>query len=200
MAALRSNPLSATWMLLVSALCSDCAKVSSSDLLDIARSDGGVALDLALPPRDLTSAIAPDLTLAIAPDLAAPVRDLAPVDLGPFPPGAFYQISVKATGQLLSVHNSATTDGATVEEQPAHGTGDQRWSLTATATAGVYQIVNGLSQSCLDVNAASTADGATVWIWSCGSATSQQWNLHDAGGGFYNLINVNSNSCLDLDN
>jgi hypothetical protein len=191
MAARQSTPWSAAWLLLVSALCGDCAKVSSSAPFDSARSDGGAALDLA-PPSDLTPAMALDLT--------APVSDLAHVDLGPFAPGNFYQVSVKVTGQLLSVHNSATANGAIVEEQPARATGDQRWSLTATATTGAYQIVNAQSQSCLDVNAGSTADGATVWIWSCGNAASQQWSLHDAGAGFYNLVNVNSMSCLDLDN
>jgi hypothetical protein len=50
-----------------------------------------------------------------------------------------------------------------------------------------------------DVNAGSTADGATTWIWSCSGATSQHWTLQDAGGGFYTLVNANSESCLDLD-
>ena len=204
MAGLQSSPLSAAWLLLLSALCSECAKVSSGDTSDITHGDGGAPADLATP-SDLTQAsdqaTPSDLAQPIVHDLTAPIVDLAqPVDLGPFPSGALYQISVKATGQLLSVHGSATANGSIVEEQPAHGTADQRWSLTATAAAGVYQIDNVQSQTCLDVNGGSTGDGATVWIWSCGSATSQQWKLSDAGAGFYNLINVNSNSCLDLDN
>jgi hypothetical protein len=203
MAALQSSPLSAAWLLFVSALCSDCAKPSATDPFDASHSDGGVALDLA-SPNDLTPlVVVHDLAQRdlAQPDLAQPiVADLAQAIVPPDLAQAFYQVSVKATGQLLSVHSSATANGSIVEEQPAHGTPDQRWSLTATATMGVYQIVNAQSQSCLDVNGGSTGDGATVWIWTCGTATSQQWNLTDAGAGFYNLVNVNSKSCLDLDN
>jgi hypothetical protein len=120
--------------------------------------------------------------------------------MGPFPRGAIYLISSKSTGQLISVHASATANGSVIEQQPIMGTADQHWLLMATATAGTYQIVNAQSQTCLDVNGASTSDGATVWIWSCGTATSQQWILKSAGSNFYNIVNGNSMSCLDLSN
>src|SRR5260370_1821668 len=119
MAAMQSTPRSAAWLLLVSALCSDCAKVAASDPAVTAHGDGGdvyglVPRDLATPtatppphdaamrPRDLTVMAAHDLAvvhdLAVAHDLALPPPDLMHADLGGvFPPGAFYQISSKAT-------------------------------------------------------------------------------------------------------
>jgi hypothetical protein len=39
-----------------------------------------------------------------------------------------------------------------------------------------------------------------VAIWSCIVATDEEWTLQAAGAGFYNIVNVNSQSCLDLDN
>ena len=121
---------------------------AESPRIEMARSDGGDGPIFDLSAPDL--AVPPDLaTATIAPDLTAPAADLAqPIDLGPFPPGAFYQVSVKATGQLLSVHNSATADGSVVEEQPAHATADQRWSLTATATAGTYHVLIERGECC----------------------------------------------------
>jgi hypothetical protein len=170
---------------------------------------GSSAHDLSWP-RDLTTmrdatplpVPAPDLARAVVYDLAPPPPpppDLAATDMAGFVRGDYYQVSSKVSGQLLSIHNSATSNGAITEQQPAHGTADQRWTLGAATTPGAYQLINGGSQSCLDVNGASTADGATVWIWTCGTVTSQAWTLKDTGGGYYNLVNVNSASCLDLD-
>lgn len=201
---------SAVWCFYLGGLCAGCASA-----LPIASSDGGLAAsDLGTPvdllePHDSDTVAAlhdlasvPDLAtprdLAPPPDLTPPADLATPPDLGPFPPGAVFQVSSKATGQLLSIHNSATTNGAITEEQPARNTPDQRW-LVQAAASGTYAIVNDGSQTCLDVNAGSTADGATTWIWSCNSGASQRWTLKDAGGGFYSLVNVNSQSCLDLD-
>jgi hypothetical protein len=166
---------------------------------------GGVAAppDLAqavtaAPPADLAMhmpAPAPN-DLAVATPVAVP--DLSPPpDLGPFPPGALFYISSKATGQLMSIHNSSTINGSITEEQPAHGTADQRWTLQQNGPT--YFIVNAQSTTCLDVTGSSTSDGAATGIFICSPSRSQQWQLLDAGGGFYNLVNANSQSCLDLD-
>jgi hypothetical protein len=177
------------WLLLC-CLCAGCASVAPTGSPD------GKQLD-ASSGRDLVSSI----DFAAPPDLNVPM-DLAlaaPLDLGPFPANAIYQISNKQTGGLLSVHGSSVANGSITEQQPAHSTPDQRWSVV-TLTAGVYQLVNANSQTCLDVNGASTADGATTWIWTCSSSVGQEWLMQNAGSGYYNIINVNSQSCLDLDN
>jgi hypothetical protein len=202
MAVLQSTPRCAAWLLVVSALCIHCAKVSPTD--PATRHDAGIDLDLS--SRDLTTThdgmpaagTTRDLATARVNDLARPA-DLASTDMAGFTRGAFYQVSSKLTGQLISVHGAATSDGSAIEQQPAHGGADQRWTLTAATTPGAYQLINVASQTCLDVNGASTADSATVWIWTCGTVTSQAWTLKDAGGGFYSIVNVNSGSCLDLD-
>jgi hypothetical protein len=202
MAARVATLRTAAGMMLAGAL--GCAAPSANQPPDASVNESGAARDLAgggdltrAAPGDLTTASAAAADLASARDLAQPI-DMALQDLGPFPPGAAYQISVKATGQLMSVHNAATANGSIIEEQPAHGGADQRWLLNASGS--YWAIVNGQSQTCLDVNGASTSDGATVWIWSCSGATSQAWSLQDAGSGFYNIVNANSGSCLDLDN
>jgi hypothetical protein len=179
---------------LVLVLAGGCAAVDApSDARD------GAVPDLDAPADDQAMAAAHDAASA-APTIdlamAAPV-DMATQDLGPFPPGAVYNVSNKSTGKLLSIHNSSTLDNSITEERGANNGPDQRWRLVA-AGAG-YQLVNDQSHTCLDVQNGLTSDGATTWIEPCSAAVSQQWILQDAGGGFYTLVNANSMSCLDLD-
>jgi hypothetical protein len=197
---MQSTRWSTAWFLVASALCCQCAKESVFD--PATRSDGGDS-DLAQPlelgtPRDAGINGPRDLATGGTADLAMlpPVSDMASTDMAGFIAGSYYQVSSKLTGQLLSLHGSATAAGTTTEQQPAHGGPDQRWTLATTN--GGYQIINGGSQSCLDVNGASTANGATTSIQPCGTATSQVWTLKDAGSGNFNLVNLNSGSCLDL--
>lgn len=184
---------------------SGCASVDSaphrtvSDMAttELAHVDDLAVADLTAPlPADMThAATPPDLSVApvTAPDLSPPP------DLGPFPAGTFYAISVKSDGQLLSVRNQSTLAGSITESQPAHGTPDQRWTLQLLDSG--YRIINGQSGTCLDVASASTSDSAATGIYSCSAALSQEWKLVPITGTFYyNIINVNSSKCLDLDN
>jgi hypothetical protein len=187
---------------------SGCATVDSAPHMtasDMATADvdvGGVGVggaDFAVtppPPKSIDMAI---VQPAPTPDLLS-TPDLLPApDLGPFPPGTFYDISVKTDNQLLSVRNQSTLNGSITEEQPPHGTPDQRWTLQV-ADSG-YRIINGQSNTCLDVASSSTADSAATGIYTCSAALSQQWTLQVvAGTGYYNIVNVNSKSCLDLNN
>jgi hypothetical protein len=190
MAACRVASSSASIVLLslgVMAGAIDCASVSP----------GNPSADASAVPNDLAT---PNLHDASAPppDLAQP-PDLAPAMVADMAQPALYQISVKATGQLLSVHNAATANGSIVEQQPALARADQRWQVRANG-AGAFAIVNAQSGNCLEVAGASSADGATVQIWTCSGSSAQAWMMTDAGGGFYNVVNVNSRSCLDLNN
>jgi xyloglucan-specific exo-beta-1,4-glucanase len=54
------------------------------------------------------------------------------------------------------------------------------------------------SGKCLDVNGASTASGAAVIQWACHGGANQQWNLEDAGGGYWRVKAGHSGMCLDL--
>jgi hypothetical protein len=184
---------------------SGCASVdpaphmTTSDLAttELAHVDDLAVADMtSLEPADMAHAVTPadlSVTPVSAPDLSPPP------DLGPFPAGTFYAISVKSDGQLLSVRNQSTLAGSITESQPAHGTPDQRWTLQLVDSG--YRIINGQSDTCLDVASSSTSDSAATGIYSCNAGLSQEWKLEVIGGTFYyNIINVNSGKCLDLDN
>ncbi|HEX4460849.1 MAG TPA: RICIN domain-containing protein [Polyangia bacterium] len=159
--------------------------------------------DLGTTPPPPPPAKMLDMTVTMpapSPDLAMTPPDMAqPRDLGPFPEGQFYEISVKSDGQLLSVRNQSTLNGSVTEEQPSHGTPDQRWTLQLVDSG--YRIINGQSGTCLDVAGSSTADSAATGIYTCSASLSQEWTLTPVTGtNFYNIVNVNSKSCIDLDN
>ena len=57
--------------------------------------------------------------------------------------------------------------------------------------------MNRLSGKPIGVFSASTADGAQIIQWTHDSDPDQQWTLRDAGGGYFNIVNVNSGKALD---
>jgi hypothetical protein len=68
---------------------------------------------------------------------------------------------------------------------------------TVVGTAGPegpYQTIAGRdSGKVLDVRSNSTADGAAIIQWrSSALAANQQWFFRDAGNGYYNVVNRNS--------
>jgi hypothetical protein len=60
------------------------------------------------------------------------------------------------------------------------------------------QLVARHSGKCLDVADASTADNARVVQYTCGTGTNQQWQVQDAGGGYFRLVARHSGRCLDV--
>ncbi|MCD0447229.1 RICIN domain-containing protein [Glycomyces sp. A-F 0318] len=60
-------------------------------------------------------------------------------------------------------------------------------------------IVNRNSGRCVDVVGGSTADGAEIIQYDCHGGANQQWELQDAGGGYYRIVSSASGRCLDVD-
>jgi hypothetical protein len=50
----------------------------------------------------------------------------------------------------------------------------------------------------MDVQAPNTADGSKIGQWTCNGNPWQTWSLVDKGGGYYNLVSLNSGKCLDV--
>ena len=68
----------------------------------------------------------------------------------------------------------------------------------STPRAGqTYRIANRLTGKPFGVSGASTANGAQIVQWTDDGDPDQQWTLLDAGGGWYNLVDVNSGLALD---
>ncbi|WP_051084020.1 carbohydrate-binding protein [Gilvimarinus chinensis] len=65
--------------------------------------------------------------------------------------------------------------------------------------AGTYIITNESSGKVLDVAGVSSSDGANVQQWDYSGGLNQQWMAEPVGDGSYELISINSGSCLDAD-
>ncbi|MNC94352.1 Serine protease 1 precursor [compost metagenome] len=67
---------------------------------------------------------------------------------------------------------AATANGTKVQLYDCNGTAAQQW----TKTAG-NDLVNPVSNRCLDAAGPSSADGTQLQIWDCTGAANQKWNV-----------------------
>lgn len=70
---------------------------------------------------------------------------------------------------------------------------------TIGGTAVTYvSLVGKLSGKCADVVSGSSDSKAEIILYTCGSASNQQWTFVDAGGGYYQIQAKHSGMCLDV--
>ncbi|WP_197034737.1 RICIN domain-containing protein [Glycomyces sp. NRRL B-16210] len=55
------------------------------------------------------------------------------------------------------------------------------------------------SGKCVDVVGGSSANGAEIIQYDCHGGSNQQWELANAGGGYYRIVSEASGKCLDVD-
>ena len=60
------------------------------------------------------------------------------------------------------------------------------------------EIVNPVSNKCLDVTDESVRDGAAIQQWSCARQANQLWNVIDQGRGEYSIVSRHSKKALDI--
>ncbi|ABD82249.1 carbohydrate-binding protein [Saccharophagus degradans] len=65
---------------------------------------------------------------------------------------------------------------------------------------GAYYIINEASGKALDVSGVSTSNGTNVQQWSYSGGLNQQWIAQHVSGNTFELVSLNSGSCLDADN
>lgn len=65
---------------------------------------------------------------------------------------------------------------------------------------GYYQLVSRKSNKPLNVIDGATTDGADLEQRADSGASSQQWQLKDAGGGYYKIVNRNSGKLIGVEN
>ncbi len=52
--------------------------------------------------------------------------------------------------------------------------------------------------SCMDAQASGTGDGTQIQEWTCNGSGAQSYELVDAGGGAFAIVNTNANKCVDV--
>ncbi len=100
---------------------------------------------------------------------------------------------------LWSGAGLGTVSGTFSRTVAGHGAGLYRLEpQTTTPPTATVTLTARHSGKLLDVYNASTADGANVVQWAANGQTNQRWQLRDAGGGYYNVVSLNSGKCLDV--
>jgi len=100
---------------------------------------------------------------------------------------------------LWSGASAGTASGTFTRSIPAHGAGLFRLATqTTTPPPTTYTLTARHSGKLMDVFNASTADGANVVQWAANGQSNQRWQFRDAGGGYFNVVSVNSGKCLDV--
>ena len=103
---------------------------------------------------------------------------------------------------LWSGASLGTVSGTFTRSIPAHGSGLYRLvpqTTTPTPTPTVtYTVTARHSGKLMDVFNASTSDGADVVQWAANGQANQRWQFRDVGGGYYNIVSISSNKCIDV--
>ncbi|MFC9331030.1 RICIN domain-containing protein [Kitasatospora sp. NPDC057015] len=86
-------------------------------------------------------------------------------------------------GKALDDPNSSLDEGTQLITWSPNGGSNQDWVLTQQSD-GSYQIVNGLSDLCMDVSGGSGSAGAQIIQWTCTGGSNQHWVVTTASGGY----------------
>jgi len=62
-----------------------------------------------------------------------------------------------------------------------------------------YTLKNQVTGTFAEVSAFSTADAGNIQAWSATNGPNQKWYLNKVGANQYQVINVNSGKCMDVD-
>ncbi|MFC3499425.1 ThuA domain-containing protein [Micromonospora krabiensis] len=90
--------------------------------------------------------------------------------------GAVYLKAVHS-GKCAEVIGGSTAAGAFLQQATCTNSNPQKFTVTATATSGVYTVRSLPSGLCLDVNGGATTDGARLLQWTCHGNANQQWRF-----------------------
>jgi len=102
-----------------------------------------------------------------------------------------FQVTWNGQGSFsytLPTHSTVTFQGNIASAPP---------TPTTPRAGQTYRIVNRFSGKPFGVSGASTANGAQIVEWTDDADADQQWTLLDAGGGWFNIVDVNSGLALD---
>lgn len=115
---------------------------------------------------------------------------------------ACFMIVNRNSGKPLDLIAGNTANGASINQWSFDYNGqNQRWFIAPTEDGNHVKIVSWVSGRCLAIAGDSTVDGAKAhaWCYIAGN-TSHQWDLIDAGSGWYKLRNVRSGKILEVQN
>ncbi|MEM7128963.1 MAG: putative Ig domain-containing protein [Chloroflexota bacterium] len=115
------------------------------------------------------------------------------------PTNAYYEITAKHSGQVLTVSGASQSEGAQVIQMPDTSGTEQRWHLEDLYN-GDYQVFARHSGRALSIFSFSYNDGAAAEQANPSNNSNDDWCFQDTGGGEYNIVVRHSGKALTVEN
>jgi hypothetical protein len=108
----------------------------------------------------------------------------------------FWSVTNQGNGLALTVNS-----GGASQEIPTNGATDQQFEMLFNLQNNMFRIRQQSSWLCLgSLNGGTSVGTAVATVANYSGAVSQQWNLVDAGGGYFRIANSATNLVLQTDN
>jgi hypothetical protein len=104
----------------------------------------------------------------------------------------------RATSKCVDLENAGNTDGANIRQWTCNAGQGQLWDFLDAGNNEMVIVARASSSRVMDVANASDRDGANISQYAWRGGANQRWRLEATQGGFFKLVSVNSNKCLDL--
>lgn len=111
---------------------------------------------------------------------------------------ASLRIVNKNSGKFMSLPDSHMTNGSVISQSAFENGSNQRWMLMPTEDGNHFKIVSWASGQCASITYSSSLIGSQLWTWDYNRDPSQQFDLVDAGGGWFKIRNVRSGLVLEV--
>jgi 1-phosphatidylinositol phosphodiesterase len=113
---------------------------------------------------------------------------------------AYFMIVNRNSGKAIDLIGGNTGNTAPVNQWTYdYGGPNQRWALAPTENSDHFRISSWVSGKCACIEADSTSVGAKLHAYDyTGNNPGQQFDLIDAGNGWYKIRNVKSNLVLEI--
>jgi hypothetical protein len=118
---------------------------------------------------------------------------------GPRQYAPYFMLVNQNSGKCLDLSGGNMANGAVTNQWSYDYNGaNERWTLIPTENNDHFKIVSWVSGKAVSVSGDSTANSAQLVAWDYNNDSSQQWDLVDAGNGWYNIRNVRSGLLMDV--
>jgi hypothetical protein len=88
----------------------------------------------------------------------------------------------RASGKVMDLVGSQSTNGGNIAQYTWNGGNNQRWRIEQ-AGRGFVRIVSLASNKCIDLDNAGGDDGVNVQQWECHGRENQEWRIEVLGNG-----------------
>lgn len=115
---------------------------------------------------------------------------------------AYFMLVNRNSGKAIDLISGNTSNGAAVSQWSYdYGGPNQRWALAPTENSDHFRITSWVSGKSICIENDSTSTGAKAHAFDyTGNNNAQQFDLIDAGNGYYKIRNVKSNLMLEITN